>query len=190
MDRTPNRVTTWATFALAVAAVAVFAAVLNRGTPATAPNAAAAPNAYVGRPAPEFTLPDLDGKPVSLSSLKGRVVVLDLWATWCPPCVEELPAITAVAKRYADRGVAFHAINLGESADKVRQFLNQLKLDTPVLLDATGGVAERYGAQYIPLLVVIDATGRIVAHDNVAPADVDKTLSRWIESALKSGQAA
>ncbi|HEX8324620.1 MAG TPA: TlpA disulfide reductase family protein [Tepidisphaeraceae bacterium] len=172
---------------MSVVVVAVSVALLTRPRPPASYGAGT--NDYIGRMAPDFVLADLDGKPLSLASLKGRVVVLDLWASWCPPCVEELPTNTAIAAGYVDRGVAFYAVNLGESADQVRQFLTAQKLNPPVLLDPTGITGEKYGAQYIPLLVVIDAGGRIVAHGNLSPDEVHKTLPQWIESALKSGQA-
>ena len=178
------------TTALAVAAVAAFAAVAVRSRSASVTlNPATTPNAFVGRDAPDFVLPSLDGSTVQLSDLRGRVVVLDLWATWCPPCVAELPINAAVTKKYADRGVAFYAINLGEPAERVSTFLDKHGIDATVLLDAKGDTAVAYDARYIPLLVVIDANGRIVGHDNLAPDEVEGTLTKWIESAVASGQA-
>ena len=186
MER-PSRFTPLATFGLSVAVVLLFVSMAMRGRSA-APSAGLV-NDYIGRPAFDFTLPDLDGKPVTLSDFKGKVVVLDLWATWCPPCIAELPAATAITARYADKGVVFKAVNVGDSAAVVREFLQRQKLDAPVLLDENYHVGELYGAQYIPLMVVIDRSGRIVAHGNVNPDEVDTTLPAWIESALKSGQA-
>jgi thiol-disulfide isomerase/thioredoxin len=146
-------------------------------------------NDFIGRPAIPFALKDLNGREVSLASMSGKVVVLDIWATWCPPCVEELPKLAAVAARYADQGVEFHAINLGDPPEVVRAFVQQQKLNTSVLLDEESTVGQSYNAQYIPLTVVIGRDGRILAHSNLAPDEAEQQLTKWIESALKSGQA-
>lgn len=187
MQDRPSRFTPIATFMLSVVVVLAVVSIAMRSH--STPRAGSVINDYIGRPAPEFTLPDLDGNAVSLASLKGKVVVLDLWATWCPPCIEELPIVTGITAKYADRGVTYKAVNVGDSPAQVRAFLAKAQISPPVLLDEKYHVGELYGAQYIPLLVVIDRSGRIVAHGNVAPDEVEKTLPEWIESALKSGQA-
>ena len=76
-------------------------------------------------------LPDLDGKTVSLAALKGHVVVLDFWATWCPACVAELPLNTAIAARYADKGVKFYAVNVDDGPGAVKAFLKSRGWSTP-----------------------------------------------------------
>lgn len=187
MPAAAKRLTPWVAAVATVMVACAFAYVMAQ--PRSAPTAAV-PGLAVGDPAPEFTLPDLDGKPVSLASLKGHVVVLDLWATWCPPCVAELPTNTAVAAKYAGQGVQFYAVSVSDTPAAVRSFLARQKLQTPVLIGGDSDVAQKYAAEYIPLLVVIDAHGKIVARDNVAPEDAQRTLSGWIEKALKSGQAA
>lgn len=177
------------TSSLAIAAAVAFAFVATRRPtlPTSSPTVA---NAFVGRDAPNFELPAVDGTLVNLADFRGKVVVLDFWTTWCPTCIVELPMNTAVAKRYADRGVAFLAVNAGEKPDRVKAFLADNGIDAPVLLDETTKTALAYDAQYLPLVVVIDANGRIVAHASLTPEEAEATLPKWIESALESGQAA
>jgi peroxiredoxin len=138
-----------------------------------------------GKPAPDFTLKTPDGKSVALSDLKGSVVVLDFWATWCPPCREGLPHIAAVAKARAKDGVQVFIINQGEDAPTVKSFLQQQNLDLTALLDGDSAVGGKYQAQTIPETVVIDKNGvvRMVA---TLPAygDEEKALNGFIDDAL------
>ncbi|MDR1190593.1 MAG: TlpA family protein disulfide reductase [Verrucomicrobiales bacterium] len=113
-----------------------------------------------GKPAPDFTLEDANGKKVSLSALKGKMVVLDFWATWCPPCVEGLPKIWRVMQMHP--GVVFYAVNLQESNADVEKFLQMEKLaKLPVLLDKDGKVANAYQVTGIPETVIIGKDGVI-----------------------------
>ncbi len=112
----------------------------------------------VGQQAPDFTLRDFDNKEVKLSELRGKPVLLDFWATWCPPCVESMPHLQNL---HSEKGEALHiyAINLREERDKVQQFLKQHELDLPVLLDTQGQVGQQYHVRSIPQTVLIDAKG-------------------------------
>jgi peroxiredoxin len=120
------------------------------------------PHPLVGQEAPLFELEQLDGGPVSLSSLLGKdVVVLDFWATWCPPCRKGLPVIADLAREYAGRGVAVYAVNQMEPADTVRSFLKEQGITVPVLLDTAGIVGRTYEVSGIPQTVLIDRTGKV-----------------------------
>ena len=117
----------------------------------------------VGYPAPDFTLTDLGGKTVSLSDLRGEPVYLNFWATWCPPCREEMPDIQQV---YTEKGqqVRFLAVNLTgteKSVQGVREFLSAGGYTFPVLLDEDNAVAEQYQVRAIPTSIFIDAAGVI-----------------------------
>ena len=112
----------------------------------------------VGRPAPDFKLDSLQGDPVALADLKGQVVVLDFWASWCPPCVESLPHL---GQLYAqeDDGVKVLAINLMEDKERVQSFIAERGLQIPVLLDTKGQTASKYNVSSIPQTVLIGPDG-------------------------------
>ncbi len=120
----------------------------------------------VGRPAPDFTLSDLSGHTVRLANLKGRVVFLNVWATWCQPCREEMPSMEALYQRM--HGPDFEMV--AASADEggkgvVEEFVRQMQLTFPVLLDPEGQLATRYGVTGFPETFIIDRNGRVVAHE-------------------------
>jgi cytochrome c biogenesis protein CcmG/thiol:disulfide interchange protein DsbE len=111
--------------------------------------------------APAFTLTGLDGKPVSLADFRGKVVVLDFWATWCPPCKREIPDFIESQKTYGPRGVQIVGIALDEPG-KVQAFAQQNGMNYPVLL-GTDEISARYGGiEGIPTTFIIDKTGKIV----------------------------
>lgn len=117
----------------------------------------------IGTPAPDFELPALDGERVRLSELKGSVVVLDFWATWCGPCVESLPHLAEVYREGRDRGVHVYAVNVREEREEVESFLRSAEIDVPVLMDRYGDVAERYDVTTIPYTVVVNRDGEVTS---------------------------
>ncbi len=154
---------------IAVAAVAVLAAyfLFDRSEPkatgavrpVTPTDVSAARSG--GGAAPSFSLPDLGGRSVSLADFRGKVVVLDFWATWCPPCRREIPDFIALQKQYGTEGLQIVGIALDEP-EKVQAFARQNGMNYPVLL-GTDDVAMRYGGiEGIPTTFIIDRGGRIV----------------------------
>jgi peroxiredoxin len=148
--------------------------------------------ALEGQQAPGFELPKLGAdQPVSLAQHKGEhVVVLDFWATWCPPCVEGLPKVEQVTRKFHDQGVRLYAVNLREGADKIRQFLEQQGLDVPVLLDREGAVAELYQVRGIPTTVVIGKDGTVQGvHVGLVPGEqIEKDLQKALAAADKPAE--
>jgi thiol-disulfide isomerase/thioredoxin len=112
--------------------------------------------------ATDFTLESLDGKTSSLSAYKGRFVFLNFWATWCPPCRSEMPAMQALYSRLEASGFVILAVDLAEKADTVRAYVKEKGLTFPVLLDKTGEVGSIYGAQSIPTTYLIDRAGKVL----------------------------
>ncbi len=142
-------------------------------------------------PAPDFTLTDLNGNTVTLSKLKGKVVVLDFWATWCGPCVRSFPAMQQAVNKYKnDPDVVFLFINTwergGNVEEKVRQFIQRGNFDVQVLLDSENKVVRKYGVEGIPTKFVVDKQGGISKKSVGFSGSNDALiaeLSEWIEQA-------
>ena len=113
----------------------------------------------IGKPAPEFTLSTLDGEEVTLSDLKGQTVVLDFWATWCPPCVESLPHLGKLYRESDQDELAVFAVNVSEDSQTIKAFLETNDIDVPVLLDRDNEVAESYFVGSIPQTVIVGPDG-------------------------------
>jgi len=111
--------------------------------------------------APDFTLPDIKGRTVDLRNFGGQPVLIHFWATWCKPCVKEMPEIEAAYQALKDRGFIVLAINTGDRIDKVRAFVESRHFTFPVLLDKRWEIAERYNIIGLPVSIFIAPDGRI-----------------------------
>lgn len=113
--------------------------------------------------APDFVLPQLDGTPLRLSAYRGKVVLLDFWATWCDPCREETPHFVETQQKYADRGLEIIGVSMDDTSEPVREFYQQFHVNYPVVMgDAKTG--EAYGGVLgLPITFLLDREGRIVA---------------------------
>jgi cytochrome c biogenesis protein CcmG, thiol:disulfide interchange protein DsbE len=128
-----------------------------------------------GQLAPDFSLDDINGQRVKLSDLRGHPVIVNFWATWCPPCRQEAPAIQAAYQRYRDQGVILLGVNLREDAQTIQQFAKEFGLTYPLLLDRDGAVSDRYQVRGIPTTVFVDADG-VVRARHVGPLTEDKLV--------------
>jgi len=113
----------------------------------------------VGAIASNFTLLDLNGAKVHLDDYRGKVVLLNFWATWCPPCQQEIPMFVEVYEELKDQDFVILAVSMGESKEKVSSFVAEKGMTFPVLLDSNKHVARRYLVRAIPTSVVIDRDG-------------------------------
>jgi len=140
---------------------AILVMILTSGLLITGCSAGSEPTATVGKAAPDFELQNLEGQSISLNDLKGKPVLINFWATWCGPCVFEMPYLQEIHDEWSGKGLMVLAINRGESSSKVEQFLQSNNLSLPVLLDTKLDVFRRYNIRSIPTTFFIDKDGII-----------------------------
>ena len=137
-----------------------------------------------GQTAPDFSLPRIDGRPgaVAVSSLRGQVVVVDFWATWCAPCVQMIPVMDGLNQEWAPRGVSFVGVNSdggGATPDEIKSFLIEHPFSYPVVRDGDGEVGGLYRVEALPTIVVLGRDGRIRG------SYVGYTMKGTLEKALR-----
>ncbi len=116
-----------------------------------------------GKPAPDFTLPTFAGGEVSLAQLRGKVVYLDFWASWCGPCRKSFPWLEGLRQRLASQGLEIVAVNIDSRRQAAERFLREVPVNFTIALDPEGRVADRYGVEFMPTAYLIDRRGRVVA---------------------------
>ncbi|MEW8292435.1 MAG: TlpA disulfide reductase family protein [Candidatus Thiodiazotropha endolucinida] len=114
------------------------------------------------QPAPTFRLQDLEGRNHQLLDYRGRVLIVNFWASWCVPCRRELPSMNRAWTALRPRGIAMLAINLGDDAEAVKEFLYDFPIDFPVLLDHRGRISQRWQVRGLPTTLVLNQRGEIV----------------------------
>ena len=117
--------------------------------------------ARVGAQAPDFTLPALDGRSIALQDFRGRVVVLNFWATWCPPCVEEMPSLKSFSEEMDPGGVTVLGVSVDYDAEALAKFVARTQLAFPIARDVGQRVSSRYGTFKYPETYIIDKNGKI-----------------------------
>ena len=133
--------------------------------------------------APEFSLPDLEGKDLQLSSLRGKVVLLDFWATWCEPCKAEIPNFVEFQSKYRGQGLVVLGVSMDDSPDPVKAFYSKYQMNYPVVI-GTAKTGDEYGGILgLPIAFVLDRKGRIITrHIGATPP---ATFEKEIQAALK-----
>jgi len=140
---------TWTLAAAAFAAAATFA------------GAEADLKPWKGQATPKLTGVDIQGKPFDLDSRRGRVVVVNFWATWCEPCRDELPSLERLQKARADKPLEVVSVNFGEMPERIRTFLEREFVELPVVLDRDKEAAGRWKVGGLPMTFIVDAGGRV-----------------------------
>ena len=136
---------------------------LAAATPAGAQQAGSGLTPLPDRPlAPDFTLTDLDGNRHRLADYRGRVLIVNFWATWCPPCRAEMPSMQRAWEQLEGEGIVILGIDVGEDEDTVFQFTADYPVEFPLLLDRDSAVIDRWPVRGLPTTFVVDGAGRIV----------------------------
>lgn len=140
------------------------------------------PAPRAGHPAPDFSLTTLTGESLALSDLQGQVVLINVWATWCPPCGTEMPAIQAAYDQYRDQGFVVLAVNLREGQQAVAGYMHERRLTFPALLDSDGSVSAAYQARALPSSFFIDRQGivRAVYRGPMSRGVIDGTVTQLL----------
>ncbi|MSP78654.1 MAG: TlpA family protein disulfide reductase [Dehalococcoidia bacterium] len=168
-----------------VALFALFAVTLVRtgGKPAgIGINSAFGSVVVEARSARPFSLQMLSGTTISLEDLHGKVVMIDFWSSWCPPCRDEAPTLERVYKQYQDKNVAFLGVAIWDTNGDVQKFIERNKLTYPIGMDNQGKIAIDYGVRGIPEKYFIDRQGTLV-RKFIGPVD-DEQLSKVLDELL------
>ena len=151
--------------------IALACALLMLGVPSAPTRAADLPplshslTKQAPRPAPALKLPDLDGSPHDLAKLKGKVVLINFWATWCPPCRREMPSMERLSQALAGEAFTVLAVDVGEDAETIEAFTSQFDATPtfPILLDTRSHAMQAWQVAGLPTTFLVDKQGRIVA---------------------------
>ena len=151
--------------------------------PAAQMDVLADPAPLPDHPAPDVALPQLDGAQLTLRDLRGKVVLINIWATWCPPCRAEMPAIQQAHATYSDRGLIVLAVNQREDTSAIAPFLEQYGLTFPVLLDRDGQASATYQANVLPSSFFVDRRGviRAVYRGPMPPRVIAGTVEQLLQ---------
>lgn len=148
---------------LVILIVVGFIVILWTGLAKNEPLTGASGAARINRPAADFTLPLFSGGNITLSSLKGKPVVLNFWASWCPPCREEAPTLEKVWRVYKDRDVTFIGVDIQDREADARAYIEEFGITYPNGPDIGGKITIDYGVGGIPVTFFINRDGRIVS---------------------------
>ena len=113
-------------------------------------------------PAPLFDLPDMDGKRYKLADLKGKIVIVNFWTTWCPPCLYEMPAMERAWKKFDKKKVIIIAINIGETEDAIFSFTGKYPVTFPLVMDVKGITLKQWKVVALPTTFIVGPTGKVI----------------------------
>jgi peroxiredoxin len=147
--------------------------------------ASAVHRVQIGKPAPDFSLPSLGGKKVSLSEYKGKAVFLNFWATWCPPCKDEMPSMEKIYREQKGRGLEILAVSIDKGSKEVEAFKKEYGLTFPILLDPDNLVAALYELAFVPTTYLIDRSGNVVLRETQYRDWTDPESRKLLEKILK-----
>jgi peroxiredoxin len=117
----------------------------------------------VGEPIPDMTLRSLDGKSIQLSEIKAKVILINFWATWCTPCVREMPSLQKLADTYGPKGLAVIGVSLDDDPEKVLEpFRKKHEIRFPTYIDPKGELADRFNVSGLPLTLVVDSSRKLL----------------------------
>ena len=116
----------------------------------------------LGETVPNFTLRNDDGQVVALADFRGKIAIVNFWATWCAPCIEEMPSLNRLAERYADKGLQILGVSIDEDADAYREFLTKNHISFLTLRDPSHNTSERYGTFKLPESYISSRDGRLL----------------------------
>lgn len=134
----------------------------------------------VGQTVPDIKLPDVKGKKIELNSLKGKVVVLDFWASWCGPCRRSMPDLKAIYQKYKDKGLEVYAVSLDTEKKDWEKAIGEDATTWLHVIDIDNAVAKKWQIEYIPNTYLIDKTGKVVsvnANHNALEQQIGKLLN-------------
>jgi len=140
----------------------------------------------VGENAPDFTLRDLSGKDVTLSSFKGKTVVLNFWATWCPYCRHERKSLKSLYEKYRDKDLVIIAVAIDRSSSTVKKFMEQHPAPHIVLTDPEGTGAAPYNVMGVPTTFIIDRNGKVKRKFPGMVEWTDKHVTEYIDGLLEN----
>ncbi len=138
----------------------------------------------IGKPAPDFSLPSLGGKKVTLSEFKGKAVFLNFWATWCPPCKDEMPSMEKIYREQKGK-LEILAVSIDKGSKEVEAFKKEYDLSFPILLDPDNLVAALYELAFVPTTYLIDRAGNVVFRETQYRDWTDPEARKLLDKVLK-----
>jgi cytochrome c biogenesis protein CcmG, thiol:disulfide interchange protein DsbE len=138
----------------------------------------------VGDKAPSFSIMTTNGKTITAADFGGKVLVLNFWATWCPPCVEEMPSLNELARRFEGKGLVVLGVSVDKDENAYRQFLTRMKIAFPTARDPEQKINQEYGTVQYPETYIIDAQGKVVDKIISAVNWTDDKMVNHVQSLL------